>query len=230
MSADERARYCNEDKDRVQNGLQEIFLSYHGTESTKSIRTRVEIDRRIRVLLEGRPRYRPCKDDSTIYQEQWAEMGVQLGYENDVDYSGLLLDQAHRGDAHSTLRSHTLFSTILGITPYHGLGLMPNIRAAFRYAQEFPDGPFAKETYLIIANFHKDLFMVLRDNRRDYKYDCFKQYIRGKQTRSQEQRAKRVAVEYYRRVLKIDPSNERVVALLNEVEDETVTGWSFCAD
>ena len=56
---------------------------------------------------------------------------------------------------------------------------MPNVTAAFDYVTEFPAGPFAKQAWITIADFHKDLFMVIRDGERDYKWECFKPYITG---------------------------------------------------
>lgn len=105
---------------------------------------------------------------------------------------------------------------------------MPDIKAAFTYASEFPNGPFAKETFRIIADFHKDLFMVLRDKNQDYKYDCYKPYVTKQPIKTQKERAKRTALKYYR--LEIEPSNQEVNTFLHNVDNETVKAWSFCAD
>jgi hypothetical protein len=164
--ANDHSAFCMEERKRVQNGLREIFLDYQRTNSPKSIEVLADLDNRIRALLNSRPSYRPCEDDSGIYDPQREQIGVNLGHWVDLAYSGKLLDEAHKRNANSSLRRYTLFSTIFGTTPSRGLAVMPDIKAAFKYASEFPDGPFAKETLLIIADFHKDLLMVLRDNNR----------------------------------------------------------------
>ena len=228
--ADDHSAFCKEERKRVQNGLREIFLDYQRSDSPKSIEVLANLDSRIRALLNSRPSYRPCEDDSGIYDRRWESIGVNLGYWVDLTYSGRLLDEAHKRNPNSSLRRYTLFSTIFGTTPSRGLGVMPDIKAAFKYASEFPDGPFAKETLLIIADFHKDLLMVLRDNNRVYKYDCYKPYINKMPIKTQKERAKRTALKYYRKVLEINPSNEEVKTFLSEVEDETVRAWSFCVD
>lgn len=229
-AVEDHSVFCKEEKGRVQNGLRAIFRDYERSDSPRSIEVLADLDYRIRALLNSRPSYRPCEDDSGIYDRQWEETGVNLGHWVDLAYSGKLLDEAHKRNPNSSLRRYTLFSTIFGTTSYHGLGVMPNIKAAFKYASEFPDGPFAKETFRVIADFHKDLLMVLRDNKRDYKYDCYKPYIKKMPIKTQKERAKRTALKYYRKALEIDPSNEEVKTFLSEVENETVRAWSFCAD
>jgi hypothetical protein len=210
--------------------MQGIFLDFQRSESPKSVEALVDVDHKIRAVLANRPRCLPCGDDSAVYDKQWAAMGVELGYWSELTYSGALLCEAHTKDPDSASRKYTLYSTVFGKTPYHGLGVMPNIKAALAYASEFPDGPFVKETLLTIADFHKDLFMVLRDERRDYKYDCYKRYIDNTPIAGQKERAKQTALEYYRKVLEIDPSNEEAKTLRDQVDRETVTAWSFCAD
>ena len=227
---DDHSAFCEEERKRVRNVVQEIFRDYQRSDSPKSIELLVDLDHRIRALLNSRPPYRQCEDDSGIYDRRWEEIGVNLGYWVDLAYSGRLLDEAHKSNPNSLLRRYTLFSTIFGVTSYHGLGMMPDIKAALNYASEFPDGPFAKETFRIIADFHKDLFMVLRDKNRDYKYNCYQSYITKKPIKTQKERAKRTALKYYRKALEIEPSNQEINRFLNDVDNETVRAWSFCAD
>jgi hypothetical protein len=228
--ADDHSAFCEDERKRVQDVVQEIFREYRRGDSPRPIELLVDLDYRIRALLNSRPPYRPCGDDSGIYDRQLEEIGVNLGYWVDLEYSGKLLYEGHKRNPNSPLRRYTLFSTIFGATLYHGLGVIPDIKAAFNYASEFPDGPFAKETFRIIADFHKDLFMVLRDNDRDYKYDCFKPYITSDTIKTQKELAKRTALKYYRKALEIEPSNQAVRTFLNDVDNETVRAWSFCAD
>ncbi len=111
-----------------------------------------------------------------------------------------------------------------------GLGEMPNIRAAYKYEREFPDGPFIEETLLIIAEFNKDLYMVLRDDHDDYKYDCFKPYINGSPRLTQMRRAQQKAMSYYEKVITINPTNAHARESLEEINNRTIKSWSFCAD
>jgi hypothetical protein len=123
-----------------------------------------------------------------------------------------------------------LFSTVFGARPAHGLGVMPDVAAAFAYAAEFPDGPFSTEVCRTIADFHKDLFMVLRDRRPDYKVKCFERYIESAGWEAQKQRAKGIGLEYYRNVLDRSPRDDSARRFADELAREVVTGWSFCAD
>jgi hypothetical protein len=154
-------------------------------------------------------------------------MGVELDHFGSLWYSGKLLADAHRMNPHSPLRSHTLFSTV---EPDHGFGVMPDVGAARRYAKEFPRGPFIEETLLVLADFNKDLYMVLRDDLRDFKYDCFKPYTDRSPRPAQARRAQSRAVSYYEKALRLNPANARAKEFLEEVKKGTIQGWSFCAD
>jgi hypothetical protein len=121
-------------------------------------------------------------------------------------------------------------STVFGETPRHGLGVMPDIKAAYAYEREFPSGPFIRDVYLTIASFQKDLFMVLRDRLTDYKYTCYAPYIGPAAWSKQAGGARRTALEYYERVLRLAPGDARVEAVLEETRRGVVRAWSVCAD
>ena len=97
----------------------------------------------------------------------------------------------------------------------------------FKYVKEFPKGLFIEETNLIIANFHKDLFMVLRDGRPNYKVDCFKKYISKNILHSKQmENAKNIAISYYNKLKKDSPARYYSDVL----KKDTVSCWSYCAD
>jgi hypothetical protein len=215
---------------RIASVLPEVSDEFEKMEAAPSVKELVAVDAQIRQFFNDRPDIYPCEGDAKHYQPKYAKMGVHLGYWNDLVYTGKLLVDAHRMNPKSAYRKHTLFSTIMGDRTAHGLGEMPDIAAAFRYFREFPDGPFAEETSMIIADFHKDLLMVLRDDLHDYKYDCFKPYITATPRSGQMKRARTVAVAHYERVLDGNPSNARARKSLDEISDGTINSWSFCAD
>lgn len=76
--------------------LQDIFRAYQLSDSPRSIELLVDLDDRVRALLNSRPTNRQCEDDSGIYDRQWKEIGVNLGYWVDLACSGRLLDEAHK--------------------------------------------------------------------------------------------------------------------------------------
>jgi hypothetical protein len=221
---------CNAERVRLQGRMAAVFRDFQIATVPRSVETLVSLDGRIRELLGARPLHRPCGDDLKIYDAQWRQMGVETGYWNYLSYSGQLLVEAHSRDPHSALRRYSLFSTVFGVTPSRGLGVIPDVAAAFAYAAEFPTGPFSRETYRTIADFHKDLFMVLRDRRSDYKFKCYEKYIGSDPWQSQKDRAKGEALQYYRRLLDLSPGDEAARRFSDELAREVVTAWSFCAD
>lgn len=212
---------------RMEQALPRLYREYAGLGKRPSIEGLVILDGKIRQVFNSRPEYYPCGDDGKLWEGKYAELGVELDHFGTLGYSGKLLADAHRMNPESKFRRYTLFSTV---EPEHGFGVMPDIEAAHRYAREFPGGPFIEATLLLIADFHKDLYMVLRDDLRDYKYDCFKPYIARSSRTAQASRAQATAASYYERVIRVNPANARAKEFLGEVKSGTVKGWSFCAD
>ena len=228
---EQEMRACRAEKAALATMMASVFRDFDAAQNPAPLEILVAIDGRIRALLRDRPSYRPCqKDRELIYDTRWERMGVMTGYGDDLVYTGRLLADAHRMAPRSRLRAYTLFSTVFGETPWHGLGIMPDIKAAYAYQAEFPNGPFIKDAYRTIADFHKDLFMVLRDRQTDFKYECFASHITAGSWSKQEQHARSVALDYYQRLLRLAPGDERVRTLQEETRKGIVRAWSFCAD
>lgn len=227
----EEERACRAEKAALGSAIAGVFRDFEAAADPAPVEVLVGIDGRIRTWLRDRPDYRPCETDrELIYDKRWEAMGVKAGRHDDLMYTGELLVAAHRASPDSPWRAHTLFSTVLGETPWHGMGVMPDITAAYSYEAEFPNGPFIADVYRTIADFHKDLYMVLRDQRSDFKRDCFAPYIGPGSWRNQEDRARKIALEYYQRVLRLTPGDERARTWHEETSKGVVRAWSFCAD
>jgi hypothetical protein len=72
--------------------------------------------------------------------------------------------------------------------------------------------------------------MVLRDKLSNFKYDCFAPYIGPGSWRTQEDRARKIALDYYQRVLRLTPGDEHARTWHEETRKGAVRAWSFCAD
>jgi hypothetical protein len=71
-SEEDKAVFCDNDRQRMKNGLAQIYASFVDDGPIRSIAIRVRVDGRIRSLLANRPSYRPCEDDNSIYDQRWA--------------------------------------------------------------------------------------------------------------------------------------------------------------
>lgn len=210
--------------------LPQFYDEYKEVENAPTIEKLIALDGKVRRLVNNRPDVYPC-DEKKIWRVEYSEFGLYLGYWEDIAYSGELLTKAHKLNPQSEYRKYTFFASVQVVGD---LGVMPNVKAAYQYAREFPDGPFIEETLSILADFHKDLFMVLRNDLqkspRDYKYDCFRAYISKSSRFVQMNRAKSEAIKFYEKVLAVNPHNIRATEFLKEINDGTIGGWSFCAD
>jgi hypothetical protein len=222
---------CRAEKKKLKANIAAAFKDFEAAQTPVPLETLVALDGRLRAHLRDRPASGACESDrDLIYDQRWQQMGVAPGYWNDLVYSGELLLRAHKRAPDSPLRAHTLFSTVFGGKPSRGLGVMPDVEAARGYEREFPTGPFIRDVYAVLADFHKDLFMVLRDRREDYKYRCFARYIGQGSWDGQRDEARRIAIDYYQRLLRLTPGDERVQSVLNLTIQGTIRAWSFCAD
>jgi len=217
-------------KDRIVQAIDRINHDYKTSEKTLTIEKLVFFDQNLRRLLSSNSVLYPCKDDGLSWSRKYIKIGVYVGHFGNVTYSGVLLVRAHKMNPYSEYRKYTLYSTIYGDHEFDPYGVMPNLQMAYRYKKEFPSGPFIGRIYSTLGGFYKDLYMVLRDNLRDYKYDCFKRYIDGTPHEEQTRRAKKLAERYYRLLLAIDSSDARSKEILKQIKDGTVKDWSFCAD
>lgn len=216
----------------INNQLDDIYSFYQDNKGVESVEKYVELDKRLRQFMSSLPvgehGYR-IGNDREAWKKEYRHLG--LGRDNYMGffvYNEKFLSLAHKLNPHSKYRAYTLFSQV----DYRsGLGVMPNIKMAKQYLKEFPHGPFSPEVMLTIADFNKDLYMVLRDNDRSYKYDCFKPYIQNdKSYDEQKEQVKNIALDFYAKYLQVKPNDIWASKFEKELRDDSITGWSFCAD
>ena len=224
----------------IRKQLDDIHREYLSGPDVASL---VALDAKIRKLIEE-----PWKRDRKSIDVQktnpsWAAVGVEMAhFSESLVYSGKLLVEAHRKNPSSGLRKFTLFAEVMGERPSHGMGEMPNVNAAMQYLREFPDGPFARETAIILGNFYSDLFKVVAEREKHvagYKYDCFRKYIGETDYAAQAEKARGLSVSYYARALANAPAGwQETIELAKRhsamkegnLERIESRGWSFCAD
>ena len=181
-------------EDPIQQRLDQLYAEYEATIANPTVKKYVELDEKLRTFLaEELPKYSENTEGYSKYDGHTLVVGIEirktfsnnstheLGFEISryvpvLLYSGKFLVQAHEIDSHSKYREYTLFSQIMST---NGLE-MPDIKVAYQYAKEFPSGPFIANVYLIIASFHKDLFMIVRglsQGENVFGLYCYKPYV-----------------------------------------------------
>jgi hypothetical protein len=101
---------------------------------------------------------------------------------------------------------------------------------------EFPEGPFAAETYLALTHFLDDLFKVIKrlieaaPDANDYKYDCYSEFLTKAPLSEQMAAVQRSGLFYYRRVLALQPDWPNVGDAMRNLERGVNRGWYYCPD
>jgi len=233
---------AQDERQKLTGQLDEIVREYRLVSARKDVESLVRLDTRLRGLIDEPWQKSKSGFEGSWWKSPWTEVGVYVGhYSDQLGYSGKLLVEAHRIDPTSTFRRYTLFSAILGEGTSHGLGEMPDVRTALDYLKEFPDGPFADKTLIILGHFYDDLFKVLRDLQRnelpEYKLNCFSKHVGKSDLDKQARRAQRLSVRYYSKALDVRSQSKRdwaetadIRRYKQDVESGHSRGWDFCAD
>ncbi len=111
---------------------------------------------------------------------------------------------------------------------------MHSPKAGEAYLREFPRGPFAVDTHLILAHFYDDLSKVIlleqAGRRIEYKYDCFAPFLTAEPLDEQRRRAREPALRHYRRVMEAYPSHRGLKRVLENLRQEKTRTWFHCLD
>jgi len=218
--------------------LDRVLNEYRRLPQTPEVRRLVELDRELDGIAE-KIRRAHGRDSARFWRKEYEEIGLYVGhYSEAIGYSGKLLVEAHRRHPDSPDRKYTLFTTVVGESTAHGLGVMPNIDQADGYLREFPDGPYTEDVYAILGYFYDDLFKVLKglrenDGEKDYKYDCFAPYITKEPYDGQMRNARSAAVRDLEKAIGMNPRSERNDyrrEVLKSVESGDSHQWHWCAD
>jgi tetratricopeptide (TPR) repeat protein len=218
---------CDGERTHAVEGLNAVASDFRASGPGISVAKLVELDARIRALVNVEPSKPECWLHKGLYDSAWEEIGIRVGYDENIEYSGSLLRRAHALDPNSSDRASTLFATIRDVetTAFPGV---PNLRACRRYEAEFPNGPFAKDVFAAVASVHKEIFMILRDGESGDSWECLSRFAELKPREFQLDRAQRRALEYYDKALAIDPTDEHLRDLRDAVADGTVNSWHYC--
>lgn len=227
---------CEAERTQMLPRLDAVLAAHAGAGGRHEVAELVAWDREIRAALRWRSTLTdPCHDEYDLWREEYAAIGLERGYDEDLGYSGKLLIEAHALDPHSPFRALTLYSEIssagLDEAAASSLGGEPAVAATQHYLAEFPEGPFAANVHALQAGYYKDLYMALRDGQEaDYHYDCMQPFFTDEPIAVQLERARDRAIEHYQRALALNPSNSWAPEAIDQLRDGTVQAWSYCAD
>lgn len=238
-------------EDPIQQRLDQLYAEYEATIANPTVKKYVELDRKLRAFIseelrkfDGLVKIEKPEDYYKYDNERTRALGIETSkyaggtYSQALVYSEKFLVQAHKMNPDSKYRVYTLFSQILGVRSYHGLGEMPNIKVAYQYAKAFPNGPFIADVYRIIASFHMDLFGVVRrlseGKEKDFLYDCYKPYVERRPYEEQMAQNKRIALRYYAKFKEaLGPGVQHpwwYNMTLDDLKIGNVNTMNFCSD
>ena len=223
-------------QDALAVAVERIHRDYSSQQGKPDVGRLVLLDQELRDLIpyyqwQGRP-----WASASSFKPEHESIGVSPAlFEPDfLTYSGKLLVEAHAVDPNSPFRSYTLYSTVFGTEGETSNGV-PSPEAAEAYAREFPAGPFIIYAYAALAHFYDDLYKAIRleetGERIDYKYDCFKAYVKAEPLPEQRSAAQESGIRYYEQLLRLLPQNEYETKYLADLRaGNNPRRWFFCGD
>lgn len=228
------------DEKVVAEKFENIFMQYNSTKNDLSdsrVKLLIKLDRKLRSLVYGSWTRENKIPDRKILKEKYQTIGLNIGhYSDSLDYSGQLLKEAKLLDVNALNASYTSYADICdGADIYSEVCNMPNLLPALKYEKDFPQGPFIKDTMLILAYFYDDLFKALKiKDEKDYKYECFSQYMNDKPLTAQLDHTRKLSIKYYRKALSVTSNNHALKKSIREakkaIESGNNVGWHFCGD
>lgn len=183
--------------------LDNALSEYQNIQRSPDVGRLVVLDEKLRQLIDNIQKSDKEGVSGKMWKPEYEVLGIGVGhYSDSLFYTGKLLVEAHRLNPMSVYRERTLYAAIVGEQDSSGLGEMPDIAQATNYLREFPTGFYANKVNSILGTFYLDLYSVLKDleedpvGKKDYKYDCFSEYIRDTDYKEQVKRAKKKAISY----------------------------------
>ena len=213
-------------QDSLAVALQTIYRQHLATRSDRNVATLVKLDTELRHLIIDPWEKDDWLVDKEYFKPEYDSLGIYVGHFSDaLDYSGKLLDIAHRINPRSPYRSYTLYSTV------NAQGF-PDVVAAKVYLKEFPTGPYAFEVARVLAFFYDDLFKSLRDKiaGKSSFYDIYDDFMTSAPLKQQMKTAKQNGLRYYRMALAIRPKAHGLNHDLKTLEHGTGNGWFLIND
>jgi hypothetical protein len=222
------------------NELDAIYSEYVKAKETPSPESLVSLDGRLREYVRERhapydtmrseiDAPLPLLDDASLHKREYEEMGLTIGHFSEwFEYTGKLLDEAHKLNPNSNLRPYTLYSEVVTARD----NAQQEIDIANKYLREFPNGPFAARTNERLANYYKDLYVVLRDSTIPWQY-CLEFYRPLMDSRSkldQMESSRKQAIAFCSQALALSPNDWRIRRLLQELRDGSIDGITNCSE
>ncbi len=232
--------------------LNKILLEYRALPKSGSVKQLVDMDKQLRALVGGVEaifQEHLDKNGGTIINEELPEgigtigdccedIGLFTGHwSGKLNYSGKLLAEAHSRNPNSPYRKYTLFGTIHGENTEMD---MPDIKQAQLYLEEFPSGPFAEKTHVVLGYLYSDLSKVLNSYVEsntctlDWLCDCFEKYVTKEPYRKQLKRSIALTITHMEKAIALNPTSKEN-EYWREILDANKSGgphheWNWCPD
>jgi len=172
-----------------------------------------------------------------LWDDKFEKLGMGIGHYSDrLEFSMKLMAEAHRLNPHTQYRSYTLYTEVIGTNE------VPNAYKAKLYLNEFPQGPYARDAYKLLADFYHDLYAALRSmeaepirERRDMIFFCYEDYIAKHPKDAKLERARKQAIYYFGKVLAAAPPEDPLRPMYADELDtlrkrDTDNSYHFCDD
>lgn len=193
----------------LKEALESIYLTYKSLKLIPADAEKLyELSANLEKLVEEINKNYPGSRSQIFWDNKFKVLGLSIGhYSDQLEYSNILMAEAHQLNPNSKYRNYTLFTEIYkkeGFT----FNDFPDIEKAMLYLKEYPEGPYATDVNKILAGFYHDLYAALRERElvlkpedRGETYGCYDDYIDSHPAEVNLEHARKLGIHYFEKVI-----------------------------
>lgn len=193
----------------LKGSLEAIYLTYKSLKLVPDDAEKLyELSDNLGKLVEEINKNYPGSRSQIFWDNKFKVLGLSIGhYSDQLEYSKILMAEAHQLNPNSKYRSYTLFTEIYKKKEFK-FNDFPDIEKAMLYLKEYPNGPYVTDVNNILAGFYHDLYAALRERElvpmledRGVTYDCYDEYIDSHPEEANQERARKLGISYFEKVI-----------------------------
>lgn len=209
--------------------LDQMMIKYHAIPTTKDVAPLVALNREISNLVSKAP-FEEALDIQLRPEHYEIGLGIGVGEHIPIYYQGFLLIEAHKRNPYSPFREDTLFAVAIRDSEPNDTSV--DLQPLYAYLKEYPQGSHAASVYFALANYYRDLYLVLRglvnkdQGQGEMAVSCYRSLISMEPYPVQMRKARILSIQNFEKALKLSSDSSKAwkeniqTGVLEEIKSE----------